>query len=154
MTALYTYREAARERGVTKPNVVMPVTAHVALDKGAYWMDVEVRHAPLTDKYTGDVAAMGELIDDQTIALVGSAGDYGHGLIDPIADIAALAQEHGIGMHVDYYNRDRHAEYLVHSGDLHGFTHREIVLLGALILGLGLLVAPSTAGAAPPAVRA
>jgi exopolyphosphatase/guanosine-5'-triphosphate,3'-diphosphate pyrophosphatase len=39
----------------------------------------------------------------------------------------------GIGMHVDYYNRDRHAEYLVHSGDLHGFSHREIVLLGALV---------------------
>lgn len=39
----------------------------------------------------------------------------------------------GIGMHIDYYNRDRHAEYLVHSGDLHGFTHREIVLLGALV---------------------
>ena len=33
ITALYTYREAARERGVTKPNVVMPITAHVALDK-------------------------------------------------------------------------------------------------------------------------
>ena len=41
---------------------------------------------------------MAELIDDQTIALVGSAGDYGHGLIDPIEDIAALAAERGIGM--------------------------------------------------------
>ena len=39
----------------------------------------------------------------------------------------------GIGMHIDYYNRDRHAEYLVHSGDLHGFSHREIVLLAALV---------------------
>ncbi len=91
----YTYREIARERGVTRPNVVMPITAHVALDKGAYWMDIEVRHAPLTDAYTADVAAMSELIDDQTIALVGSAGDYGHGLIDPIPQIAALAQGHG-----------------------------------------------------------
>ena len=36
-------------------------------------MDIEVRHAPLTDKYTADVAAMAELIDDHTIALVGSA---------------------------------------------------------------------------------
>ncbi len=39
----------------------------------------------------------------------------------------------GIGMHVDYYNRDRHAEYLVHSGDLHGFSHREVVVLAALV---------------------
>ena len=59
ITALYSYRELARAgRGVTKPNVVMPVTAHVALDKGAHWMDVEVRKTPLTGRYVADVAAM------------------------------------------------------------------------------------------------
>ncbi|MBN9610667.1 MAG: hypothetical protein BGO26_01830 [Actinobacteria bacterium 69-20] len=102
ITALYSYREqAAAERGVTRPNVVLPTTAHVALQKGAHWMGIEVRRAPLTEDYTADVDAMAGLIDDQTIALVGSAGDYGHGLIDPIERIAALAQERGIGMHVD-----------------------------------------------------
>ena len=102
ITALYSYREHAREtRGVTRPNVVMPKTAHVALDKGAHWMGIEVRHSPLTDEWVADVAAMAELIDDQTICLVGSAANYAHGLIDPIEEIAALAQSHGIGMHVD-----------------------------------------------------
>ncbi len=102
ITALYSYREFAREtRGVTQPNVVMPITAHVALDKGAHWMGIEVRHAPLTDAYVVDVDAMAALIDDQTIALVGSAANYAHGLIDPIEEIAALAQSRGIGMHVD-----------------------------------------------------
>jgi len=102
ITALYSYREHAREtRGVTRPNVVMPKTAHVALDKGAHWMGIEVRHAPLTEAYVADVDAMAALIDDQTIALVGSAANYAHGLIDPIEEIAALAKSHGIGMHVD-----------------------------------------------------
>jgi glutamate/tyrosine decarboxylase-like PLP-dependent enzyme len=101
ITALYTYREVARATGVTRPNLVMPVTAHVALDKGAHWLGVEVRHAPLTADFTADVAAMADLIDDQTVAVVGSAGDYGHGLVDPIDQIAALAAERGIGMHVD-----------------------------------------------------
>ncbi len=102
ITALYSYRELARAgRDVTKPNVVMPVTAHVALDKGAHWMDIEVRKTPLTGRSVADVAAMAAQIDDQTIALVGSAGDYAHGLIDPIAEIGALAQSHGIGLHVD-----------------------------------------------------
>lgn len=102
VTALYAYREeAVAERGVVRPNVVLPTTAHVALQKGAHWMGIEVRRAPLTASYTADVGAMAELIDDQTIALVGSAGDYGHGLIDPIEQIAALAADHGIGMHVD-----------------------------------------------------
>jgi len=57
-----------------------------------------------------------------------------HGLApadrDLLIDAARLA---GIGMHIDYYNRDRHAEYLVHSGDLHGYSHREVVLLAALV---------------------
>lgn len=47
--------------------------------------------------------------------------------------LLAAARLAGIGMHIDYYNRDRHAEYLVQSGDLRGFTHREIVLLAALV---------------------
>jgi sphinganine-1-phosphate aldolase len=102
ITALYSYREYARKmRGVTRPNIVMPVTAHVALDKGAHWMGIEMRHAPLTARYVADVAAMAELVDDQTIAVVGSAANYPHGLIDPIEEIAALALSRGIGMHVD-----------------------------------------------------
>jgi glutamate/tyrosine decarboxylase-like PLP-dependent enzyme len=102
ITALYAYREGAREaRGVARPNLVLPRTAHVALEKGAQWMDIEVRHAPLTDGYVADVAAMADLVDDQTVALVGSAANYAHGLIDPIEEIAALAEERGVGMHVD-----------------------------------------------------
>lgn len=102
ITAMYSYREQAREeRGVTKPNFVMPNTAHVALDKGAHWMDVEVRHAPIAADFRADVAAMADLIDDQTIAVMGSAGSYPYGLIDPIEEIAELALSNGIGMHVD-----------------------------------------------------
>ena len=102
ITALYSYREEAREmRAVTRPNVVMPVTGHVALDKGAHWLDIEMRHAPVTDGYVADVAAMAGLIDDQTIALVGSAANYAHGLIDPIEEIGELAESHDIGLHVD-----------------------------------------------------
>jgi glutamate/tyrosine decarboxylase-like PLP-dependent enzyme len=102
ITALYSYREHAREtRGITQPNIVIPKTAHVALDKGAHWMNIEVRHAPVADDYRVDVAAMAELIDDNTICLVGSAANYPHGLIDPIEELAVLAQSRGIGMHVD-----------------------------------------------------
>ena len=102
VTALYSYREEAREaRGVTRPNVVLPISAHVALRKGAHWMGIEVRDAPLTDDFVADVEAMAALVDGDTIAIVGSAGDYAHGLVDPIPALGALAQERGIGLHVD-----------------------------------------------------
>lgn len=61
-----------------------------------------------------------------------------HGLDAPELELLLhAARIAGIGMHIDYYSRDRHAEYLVHSGDLHGFTHREIVLLAALVRWAG-----------------
>ena len=101
ITAMFSYREAAAARGVTQPNIVMPVTAHVALDKGAHWMGIEVRHTPLGADFRADVSAVAEAIDANTIALVGSAGNYPHGVIDPIPELAALAAAHGIGMHVD-----------------------------------------------------
>lgn len=101
VTALYSYREAGAARGVERPNVVMPVTAHVALDKGAHWLGVEVRHVPLGPDYRADVAAAEASIDDQTVAVIGSAGNYPHGLVDPIAELADLAARHGVGMHVD-----------------------------------------------------
>jgi glutamate/tyrosine decarboxylase-like PLP-dependent enzyme len=100
--ALYSYREQAREeRGIRTPNIVLPVTAHVALRKGAHWLGIDVRDAPLAADYRADVDAMADLIDSDTIAIAGSAGDYAHGLIDPIAELGALAQERGVGLHVD-----------------------------------------------------
>jgi glutamate/tyrosine decarboxylase-like PLP-dependent enzyme len=40
-------------------------------------------------------------VDDQTVALIGSACNYGYGTVDGIADLSALALERGVGLHVD-----------------------------------------------------
>lgn len=53
--------------------------------------------------------------------------------LDDRALLHAAAQLGQIGTHIDFYDRDRHAEYLILSGDLHGFSHRETVLLAAII---------------------
>lgn len=101
ISALYAYREQGAQRGITEPNIVMPTTAHVALSKGGHWLGVEVRLAPPAADYRADVAAMAELIDANTVALFASAGNYPHGVVDPIGELSQLAHAHGIGMHVD-----------------------------------------------------
>ncbi|MGA7690126.1 MAG: aminotransferase class V-fold PLP-dependent enzyme [Jiangellales bacterium] len=102
ISAVYAYREWAREeRGITDPQMIMPRTAHVALDKGAHYFGVEVLHAPVGDDHLVDVDWVREHITDRTILLVGSAGSYPYGLVDPISELGALADEHGIGLHVD-----------------------------------------------------
>lgn len=100
--AMLVYREAGRERGIERPNVVKPETGHPAFDKGCHMYGIELRRVPVDPATTlvrpADVA---EAMDEGTVAIVGSAGNYGYGTIDPIAELAALAAERGAGMHVD-----------------------------------------------------
>jgi len=102
ISAVYAYRELAREeRGIDRPQMIMPVTAHVALQKAGHYFGVEVLHAPVGPDYLVDVDWVRDHVTDRTILIVGSAGSYPYGLVDPIEDLAALADERGIGMHVD-----------------------------------------------------
>jgi glutamate/tyrosine decarboxylase-like PLP-dependent enzyme len=97
------YREWARQsRGITTPNVVRPETAHPAFDKACHLFDIELRNAPVDPLTTTvDVDAMAALVDANTVALVGSACNYGYGTIDPIEALSDLALDRGIGLHVD-----------------------------------------------------
>lgn len=93
---------AAGKGHVGKPlNLVMPVSGHPAFDKAAILMDVEVRRAPLRPDRRVDVEALKALVDENTFLIVGSAPCFPHGVIDPIGEIAAIAQARGVWMHVD-----------------------------------------------------
>jgi sphinganine-1-phosphate aldolase len=96
------YRDWGRtDKGITEPEVIIPVTAHVALEKAAHLLGIKLLKAPLRDDFLADVDWMREHVTKNTVALVGSAANYAHGLIDPIEDLSALALEHDIGLHVD-----------------------------------------------------
>jgi glutamate/tyrosine decarboxylase-like PLP-dependent enzyme len=101
--AMLAYREhGAQRRGVTRPNVIKPETAHPAFDKACHLFGVELRRAPVDPVSTGvDVDWVRDHVDDQTVALVGSACNYGYGTVDPIGALSDLALERGIGLHVD-----------------------------------------------------
>jgi len=96
------YRDWARTRnGITQPNVVAPTTAHVAFDKAAQYFGIELRRVPVGPDYRADVEASEAAIDGNTVALVGSAPTFPHGVIDPIEPLADIARHRGIGMHTD-----------------------------------------------------
>jgi sphinganine-1-phosphate aldolase len=101
--AVLAYREQGREaRGIARPNLVKPETGHPAFDKACHLFGVEMRRAqidPETTLVRPEIAA--GLIDQNTVAIVGSAGNYGYGTIDPIAELGELALDRGVGLHVD-----------------------------------------------------
>lgn len=102
LMAVKTARDrAAAERGVTQPEMVLPVTAHPAFDKAAQYLGVKAVHTPLGEDLRADTAAVREAITKNTVLIVGSAPCYPFGTIDPIPELAALAQEFGTGCHVD-----------------------------------------------------
>ncbi|HYW02433.1 MAG TPA: aspartate aminotransferase family protein [Gammaproteobacteria bacterium] len=102
LMAMKTARDWARaERGIEVPEVVLPVSAHPAFDKAAHYLGMALRTVPLGDDHRADTDAMAEAIGARTAMLVGSAPQYAHGVIDPIEEIAALAEEHDVLCHVD-----------------------------------------------------
>ncbi len=98
-TARQKFRKERPE--ITEPEIVVPVTAHPAFDKAGHYFDVRVKHVAVGPDYRADVAAMEAAITDNTIMLVGSAPQYAQGVIDPIAELAEIAQRRGLLMHVD-----------------------------------------------------
>jgi len=97
-----TARERARtERGVTKPELVAPVSAHPAFAKAAHYLGLELRQVPLRPDFRADVDEARKLINENTALVVGSAPNYPFGVVDPIPELAALAAERGIAFHTD-----------------------------------------------------
>ncbi len=101
--AVKTYRDQARalKPHIKSPEMVLPITAHPAFMKAAHCLDVKPVLVNIGSDFRVRTDEAKQAISGNTILLVGSAPAYPHGVIDPIAELAQLAQEHGLGMHVD-----------------------------------------------------
>jgi sphinganine-1-phosphate aldolase len=102
LLAMKAYRDRAREeRGERKPEMVVPNTVHAAFDKASQYFGIKLKKVPVGSDHIANVKAMKAAITKHTIVLVASAPCFPYGLVDPVAEIAALAKKRGIGCHVD-----------------------------------------------------
>ena len=101
--AVKTARDWARTArpGATTPTLVVGRTAHPAFDKAAYLLGLGVVRMATSPDFRADVEGMTRAIDGNTIMLVGSAPPYPYGVVDPLPALAALAEKHGLWLHVD-----------------------------------------------------
>ena len=102
--AVLAYREHAQQtRGIERPNFVKPETGAPRVRQGV--PSARRRAAARADRSrrrrSPTSTRWRTLIDENTIAIVGSACNYGYGTIDPIAELSDLALERGVGLHVD-----------------------------------------------------
>ncbi|GAA1834477.1 aminotransferase class V-fold PLP-dependent enzyme [Pseudonocardia ailaonensis] len=99
LLAVQTARDAARRE---RPSMVVPTTAHGAFHKAAHYFGVRVVAIdvdPVSKRAVPE--AMAAAIDEDTVLVAVSAPSYAHGVVDPVAPIAAAAAERGVRCHVD-----------------------------------------------------
>ncbi len=102
MVAVKSARDRAqRERGVHRPVMLVPASAHPAFAKAGKFLGVAVQQIPLDGERRADADAAVAMVSAQTVMIVGSAPCYPYGVIDPIEELATLAFHHGIHFHCD-----------------------------------------------------
>jgi glutamate/tyrosine decarboxylase-like PLP-dependent enzyme len=102
-SAMHAAREWARENkpDVKKPNIVAPFTIHPSFQKGARYLDMEVITTDLDENGRGVADNIAAAINDNTVMVAASAPSWHYANIDPIPEIAAVAADAGLWMHVD-----------------------------------------------------
>ncbi len=102
LLAVWAAISAARARGAAEPfELVLPYSAHPSFTKAARYFSLrEIRVRSAAD-YTVDAAELRRAVTRHTILLVGSAPAYSHGVVDPIGELAAIALDHELPLHVD-----------------------------------------------------
>ncbi|MEU5883318.1 aspartate aminotransferase family protein [Spirillospora sp. NPDC047279] len=100
MLAVKAARDARPVDGT--PQLVAPVTAHPAFAKAASYLGMELTSVPVDPgTFRADPAQVAAALTPRTVLVVASAPSYAHGVLDPVADIAALAAGAGVPCHVD-----------------------------------------------------
>jgi glutamate/tyrosine decarboxylase-like PLP-dependent enzyme len=102
LVAMKTVRDqAAAERGIEVPEVILPANAYPVYAMAAHYLGVTVVPVPIDATYKADLGALKDAITARTIMIVGSAPGWSHGVIDPIAEMGQIARAHDIHLHVD-----------------------------------------------------
>jgi glutamate/tyrosine decarboxylase-like PLP-dependent enzyme len=103
LVAVAAYRDRARQHKpwIRRPVIVLPITAHPAFDKAAHYFGVRLKKVPVDADQRVDVRALERAIGPSTIAVVVSAPQYAHGVIDPVAEVGAVCARAKLPLHVD-----------------------------------------------------
>ena len=89
------------ERGIERPQMVLPTSAHAAFEKAARDYGVESVRVAVREDFRADPAAIAAAIRPETVLVACSAPSYPQGVVDPVSEIAAIASARGIPCHVD-----------------------------------------------------
>lgn len=91
----------ANRPGIAAPEMIVPQSIHPSFVKAAGHLGVKLVRIESSVDFRADVAAMRRAVNASTILLVASAPPFPYACMDPVGEIAELAQDCGAWMHVD-----------------------------------------------------
>ncbi len=84
---------AAKKLYPKRKKILVPESAHYSFLKAADLLDLEIKWIPLDRGFKADIPSIKECIDQDTLAVVATAGTSALGVVDPIEAINNLCKE-------------------------------------------------------------
>lgn len=97
--AMYLARQ--RRPRVSRPEILASAAAHVSFEKAADLLGMHLRRIPVDENFQVSVQDFRKAVNRHTVALVGVAGTTALGLVEPLAELGELAEEHELLYHID-----------------------------------------------------
>lgn len=104
MLAVKAARDYAREQKqkMTRPEIILPETAHAAFHKAAHILDLKTVIVPVhPETFQVTPGEIERHITRNTMMIVASSVNYSHGVSDPIKELGELALRYHLWLHVD-----------------------------------------------------
>lgn len=86
---------------VKKPEIILPESVHFSFNKICSMLSVKPVFVGLDDYFRVNCFAVENLVNENTIAIVGSVGTSELGVVDPIGRLSKIAKTHSLWLHVD-----------------------------------------------------
>jgi sphinganine-1-phosphate aldolase len=101
--AMLAMREWAKARfpQIREPEFVVPYSAHISFSRAAHNFGLRIKRVAVGTDWRIRPADLEAAITERTVGLVASAPNWPYGFVDPVPEIAALAERRGLWMHVD-----------------------------------------------------
>ena len=84
-----------------KLNLVLPKTAHFSFEKIANLLDIQLKKADVDSRFRVIPESVELLIDENTIGLIGIAGNTEFGEADPIEQLSEISLKYNLPLHID-----------------------------------------------------
>lgn len=102
LLAVKAYRDRAGDKNnITRPEMIVPSTAHAAFNKAAQYFKIKIIRVPVDKDFRADVQLVKKAITKNTVVIAGSAPSFPHGIVDPVEELSEIAMKNGIGFHTD-----------------------------------------------------